>query len=110
MMISTRARAKARARRRFFANDAKKNQIDAFVHPRARTRDAIVIHPIHPDAASARPAEMISTHSSIHPSIRAVSRPTRDVAFARAMDANARVKKIDASDSRTSCIDRVDAG
>ena len=35
----------------------------------------------------------------------------RDVAFARAMDANARVKKkIDASDSRTSWIDRVDAG
>jgi len=58
---------------------------------------------------SARPAEMMSTH----PSIRAVSRPTRDVAFARAMDANARVKKTkknDASDSRTSWIDRVDAG
>jgi hypothetical protein len=50
-VISTCARAEARARRRFFANDAKKNQIDAFVHPRARTRDAIVIHPIHPDAA-----------------------------------------------------------
>ena len=58
---------------------------------------------------SARPAEMMSTH----PSIRAVSRPTRDVAFARAMDANARVKKTkknDASDLRTSWIDRVDAG